>query len=161
MAPASTIPGAPEMAGFNFSTPAGILAAVRHVNDTEFGGWFDPALVMGVIATESSYRVNAYRAEPQINDASYGLMQVLYGTAIDRGYSGPPEGLYDPLLNIRLGMAHLRWSYNYLAARMGSVSEGQMLSAYNAGVGYVMKGGARVDYVAKVQRNRATWQGAA
>ncbi len=157
--PEATMPD--NQSGFDFSTPKGIAAAVRFVNDAEFGGWFDPAMVMGVIATESSYRVMAYRAEPQINDASYGLMQVLYSTARDRGYDGPPEGLYDPLTNIRIGMAHLKWSFDYLSQRMGAVSEAQWLSSYNAGVGYVMRGGNRAAYVNKVQSNRASWIGVA
>ncbi len=157
--PEATMPD--QQSGFDFSKPGGIAAAVRFINDTEFGGWFDPALVMGVIATESSYRVMAYRAEPQINDASYGLMQVLYSTAKDRGYIGAPEGLFDPLTNIRIGMAHLKWSYDFLAARMGSVTESAWLSSYNAGVGYAVKGGIRLSYVAKVQANKLAWVGVA
>ena len=41
----------------------------------------DPLLIKAVIATESSFNPQALRPEPQINDASRGLMQILYGTA--------------------------------------------------------------------------------
>lgn len=41
----------------------------------------DPALVAAIVEQESTWNPNAYRYEPLINDASYGLMQTLYGTA--------------------------------------------------------------------------------
>lgn len=144
--------------GSQASGPAAYLEIVRRVL-AETGAPFTAALIMGIMQTESSFNPRAYRAEPQINDASYGLMQVLYSTARDRGYGGAPDGLYDPEVNIRLGIAHLEWSRQYLAARMGPPSESQLLSGYNAGVGYVMKGGDRLSYVQKVQRYAANWSG--
>jgi soluble lytic murein transglycosylase-like protein len=60
--------------------------------------------IRAFIMTESSFNPQAYRAEPQINDASYGLMQLLYKTAKGLGYGGMPEGLYDPGTNIDLGV---------------------------------------------------------
>jgi len=59
--------------------------------------------IKGVIMAESSGNPQAFRAEPQINDASRGLMQLLYKTAKGLGYTGTPEGLFDPDTSIRLG----------------------------------------------------------
>lgn len=80
------------------------------------------------IQTESSGRPNAYRAEPKIGDASYGLMQLLTQTARGLGYGGPPEGLYDPATNIFYGtklISQLRSSYGDDVRRV--------YSAYNSG----------------------------
>jgi soluble lytic murein transglycosylase-like protein len=86
--------------------------------------------IKAVITQESSYDPNAYRAEPSINDASYGLMQILYKTAQGLGYAGIPEGLYDPDTNIMLGTKllsslRLQWGDNVQA----------VYSAYNSGSG--------------------------
>jgi len=61
------------------------------------------AWIKAIMMKESSGIPTAYRAEPKINDASYGLMQLLYGTARGLGYAGTKEGLYDPDTNIYLG----------------------------------------------------------
>lgn len=82
--------------------------------------------VRAVIETESSWRPNAFRQEK--NDASYGLMQLLTGTARGLGYNGTPEGLYDPAVNIDLGtklLGQLRASYGDDFRRI--------YSAYNSG----------------------------
>jgi soluble lytic murein transglycosylase-like protein len=141
--------------------PAAYLAIVRHVNAAEYGNFFDPAVIMGVMQTESGFNPSAYRFEPKLNEASYGLMQVLESTARDRGYSGPAEGLFDPETSIRLGMAQLFWSYNYLLNRKGEVTLDQLLSSYNAGVGYVSNGGIRLAYVGKVTGYAANWRAVA
>lgn len=66
--------------------------------------WGVPELwIKAFIMTESSGDPNAFRAEPKINDASYGLMQLLYRTAQGLGYSGDASGLFDPAVNIDLG----------------------------------------------------------
>jgi soluble lytic murein transglycosylase-like protein len=86
------------------------------------------AWINAVIDVESSFQSDAYRAEPQINDASYGLMQLLYGTAQRLGYAGSPDGLYDPATNIDLGsqlLGQLRASYGDDFRRV--------YSAYNSG----------------------------
>lgn len=138
--------------------PAQVRALVDKVNAEEFGGWFDPALVMGIIATESSFRPNVHRLErnvwgPGKDDASIGLMQPLLAVARDRGFIGAPGALYDPETNIRIGMRHLKWSYDFLSRRLGAApTMAQWISSYNAGVGYVSKGGLRLAYVGKVQK---------
>ena len=84
--------------------------------------------IKAVIGTESNFNVGAYRAEPQIGDASYGLMQLLSGTARGLGFSGDPEDLFFPEINIDLGtklLAQLRSRYGGDFRRV--------YSAYNSG----------------------------
>lgn len=90
----------------------------------------DPALVMGMIATESEFNPRAYRNEPAINDASRGLMQILYRTAQAVGYVGQPDGLFGVELNVRFGGKYLR---DTIRAKNGDVWAG--VSAYNNGNG--------------------------
>lgn len=66
-----------------------------------------PAIVLATMAAESAFNERAYRAEPHINDASRGLMQLLYRTAQGLGYNGTPDGLYVPAVNIALGTQYL------------------------------------------------------
>lgn len=87
-----------------------------------------PAWIEAVILTESSGNPEAHRAEPQINDASYGLMQLLYATARGLGFTGQPEELYDPDTNIHFGtklLADLKRRYGTDVRRI--------YSAYNSG----------------------------
>ena len=89
----------------------------------------DPDLIRAIISVESNWDPNAYRAEPRISDASYGLMQLLLSTA--RSVSGNPSlttnQLIDPTLNISLGSQYLRTLHN----RHGSLTDA--IASYNAG----------------------------
>lgn len=88
-------------------------------------------LIKAVIMTESTFRPNAYRAEPAISDGSYGLMQVLFRTAVGLGFPNDPsqhQRLFDPATNIDLGTKLL----SQLQARYSGVDE--IYAAYNAGV---------------------------
>ncbi len=84
--------------------------------------------VKGVAGAESDWNPKAYRAEPQIDDASRGLMQVLYRTAYALGYRGDPEGLYDPETNVNFGTKLL----HDLIVRFGR-DFNAVYSAYNSG----------------------------
>lgn len=84
--------------------------------------------IKAVIQTESAFNPQAYRAEPQINDASYGLMQLLHKTARGLGYTGAVNGLYDVDTNIRLGTQLLA----ELTGRFGDDFR-RVYSAYNSG----------------------------
>jgi soluble lytic murein transglycosylase-like protein len=84
--------------------------------------------IQAVIGTESSWKADAYRYEASIKDASYGLMQLLSTTAKALGYSGTPEGLYDPETNINLGTKLL----SQLRTRYGD-NFSRVYSAYNSG----------------------------
>ena len=84
-------------------------------------------LIRAIISAESSWNAKAFRPEPQIGDASYGLMQILLGTARQLGYKGTAEKLFEPSINIRLGA-------RYLKSRMLLYSTyEEAIAAYNAG----------------------------
>lgn len=90
----------------------------------------DPILFGCLIQQESGFNTRAYRAEPQINDASYGLVQILYGTAKGIGFSGTAEELYEPEVNLTYGLKYFTLCMN--------AHEGHpmwALAAYNAGIG--------------------------
>jgi hypothetical protein len=100
-------------------------AAVQQAS-AEFG--VRVPLIKGVIGRESAFVPNALRGEPQIGDASYGLMQLLYSTAKGLGYTGTPEGLFDPATNIHYGTKLLAQNLS----RTGG-DEASAISAYNGG----------------------------
>lgn len=115
-----------------------------------------PALILAHAKQESSFNPLAYRAEPAINDASMGLMQMLVKTAKSFDPNATIEKLKDPAYSIDLGTAYIaqnlkKWP-NVLDA----------IAAYNAGTprkdeeGYYVnsKGKRNVqDYVNKVYKN--------
>lgn len=91
----------------------------------------DPYFVKAIVATESSFNPKAYRAEPQIGDASRGLMQTLYRTAKDMGYTGTPEGLFDPATSLEYGTRYVAYQ---LRRYNGSLPHAA--AAYNAGTAF-------------------------
>lgn len=82
-----------------------------------------PALVLAVMAQESSFNPNAASAKN-----AQGLMQLIPDTARRFGVRNP----MDPTQNIRGGMAYLRWLLAYFEGDIRLV-----LAAYNAGEGAV------------------------
>ena len=108
-------------------------------------------LTLATIDTESSFNPNAIREEPQINDASYGLMQILYGTAQEVGYSGDPSGLFDPETNILYGTKYQLKLYR----RFNDFDA--VIHAYNEGPGNYNKGKRVPVYYGKVTAQRAKW----
>ncbi len=95
------------------------------------------ALILAVIRQESNFDPNAYRAEPQIDDASAGLMQLLLGTAQSMNPNVTEDDLYDPDVNISLGTIYLR---RQLDRYSGNIKDA--ISAYNAGSAYVYDDGS-------------------
>lgn len=93
-----------------------------------------PELIQAIIGQESGFRPTAYRSEPAIQDASIGLMQILYATAKGEGYTGPVgdaqrmTGLYEPATNIMFGTAFLE---TQLVRAQGHIPSA--VSAYNGG----------------------------
>jgi soluble lytic murein transglycosylase-like protein len=83
-------------------------------------------LLKAVAITESSLDPKAYRFEPlyferymadkpewkdkdpKVVSASYGLCQIMLPTAVGLGFTGSPEELCDPMINILLGAKFLR-----------------------------------------------------
>jgi soluble lytic murein transglycosylase-like protein len=84
--------------------------------------------VKAIAGAESDYNPNAYREEPQINDASRGLMQVLERTARALGYQGTADGLFDPATSVDLGTKLLAENIQ----RFGKDFQ-RVYSAYNSG----------------------------
>lgn len=116
----------------------------------------DADLLKATIATESGFRPEAFRAEPRINDASRGLMQVLYQTAKWLGYAGDPEGLLDPVTSITYGARYLAWQLNRYGASPTRATDA--IAAYNAGTATKRPDGTYTNqqYVDKVLRY---WRG--
>lgn len=92
----------------------------------------DPLLIKAVISAESAWNVGALRNEPQINDASYGLMQILHGTARGMSPTVTPGELFIPSINIDLGT-------RYLATQLQRFGYPGALAAYNGGPGNVTR----------------------
>jgi len=93
----------------------------------------DPALIKAIIQAESNFNPRAFRHEPFVKhlggpDASYGLMQTLYTTAREMGYTGVPEGLFNPETSIEYGTRYLK---RQLIRYTGDTEKA--ISAYNAG----------------------------
>lgn len=91
----------------------------------------DPALVLAVVYVES--RFNAFAVS---NRDAMGLMQIVPATGQElAGELGipwlGPQTLFDPIVNVRLGVAYLR----QLSDRYGSLSTA--LAAYNWGPGRI------------------------
>jgi soluble lytic murein transglycosylase-like protein len=86
-----------------------------------------PDWIKAVIGTESGFNPNAHNASDP-GGGAFGLMQVLYSTAVGLGYEGDPEGLYDPETNIDLGVKLMA----QIIQRTGS-DFSAMYSAYNSG----------------------------
>ncbi len=92
----------------------------------------DPALIFATVMVESGGNTYAVRYEPAISDASYGLGQLLYGTATLLGFDGRPQDLYDPKVNLELvGLYHRRNLNVY-----GELTPQELATAYNAGSPY-------------------------
>lgn len=100
-----------------------------------------PSLILGHIKQESNYDRNAYRNEPAIKDASYGLMQILVGTAKRLDSSATAVKLLDPAYNIDLGTQLI--AQNLI--RYGGDVKSEA-AAYNAGTAYKDENG---EYISK------------
>lgn len=97
-----------------------------------------PVLIKAVIGTESSFNEKAYREEKTATgvvwDASYGLMQLLFRTAVALGFPDDRSRyleLLDPKTNIHYGTKLLR----QLIDRYGYQPK-DIYAAYNAGKVY-------------------------
>ena len=116
----------------------------------------DPALVKAVVIQESAGKFYAYRYEPdfwtrylQYNaawmartpaevSASYGLMQMLYVTAVEEGFRGQPWDLFSPTMALECGCKHLAnlmaWARSLLFGQSREpIVTRCALAAYNGG----------------------------
>ena len=94
-----------------------------------------PVLIKAVIGTESSFNPSAFREEKtasgEIWDTSYGLMQLLFRTAVSLGFPDDRSRymeLMDPAVNIHYGTILLK----QLIARYG-FNPKDIYAAYNSG----------------------------
>jgi soluble lytic murein transglycosylase-like protein len=92
----------------------------------------DPNLIFATIMVESGGNTYAIRQEPRIRDASYGLGQILYGTARGIGYRGTPEGLFDPEVNIKLIAKYHKRNFDHYS----DLDSKELTIAYNTGSPY-------------------------
>lgn len=93
----------------------------------------DPKVIYATIMTESMGNTYAVRQEPSINDASYGLGQLLYGTSIGLGFQGNADELFDPETNIDL---ICRYHARTKSIYGEDLTASQLAIAYNSGNPY-------------------------
>lgn len=81
----------------------------------------------GFAGMESAFNPQAYREEKGIGDASYGLMQILNGTAKSVGFTGQPADLFNPRTN-------LKYSAKFLSGLLKKYPDlSQAVASYNMG----------------------------
>lgn len=115
-----------------------------------------PRLVAAIVWAESRGQADAFRFEPkfwsrylaklpQYKDqiprrvsSSYGLMQIMYTTAVEQGFHGEPERLFLPKENLHWGCRYLRGLVQW-ADRFTEVPPNDrllaVLASYNGGRG--------------------------
>jgi soluble lytic murein transglycosylase-like protein len=118
----------------------------------------DPDLVAAVVEQESAGHFYAYRYEPAFFtrylasipayatrdphevSASFGLMQIMFTTAVEHGFAGDPWDLFAPLASLEYGCRHLaslvawaRGLYTGLTTQADRVVLRSALAAYNGG----------------------------
>lgn len=118
----------------------------------------DPDLVAAVVEQESNGWTSAFRYEPDFWDrylaknpslatrnprevsSSYGLMQVMYTTAVEHGFPGQPWELFAPAVGLEYGCRMLArlltWAnglYTGLESERSAVVTRAALAAYNGG----------------------------
>lgn len=128
------VPRAPEPAVVRVAGPDTLAAffAARYKIDPELAGTIyrmavekglEPAAIFGLIATESGFDARAVGQAGAI-----GLMQIKPSTARAYDSRATRERLFNPEINLRVGMAHLRselahfghdWTLGLLSYNMG------------------------------------------
>lgn len=115
----------------------------------------DPLLVEAMVLQESAGNTDAFRFErnfwnrylkpkklyvgqnPRRVSSSYGLMQIMYPTACERGFKGQPENLFLPDVGLEWGckqLAHLvNWAAGYPVSK--DLQLLAVLASYNGGTG--------------------------
>ncbi len=114
----------------------------------------EPALIKGVIATESSWKPNVIGDDGK----SFGLMQVQLTTAREVAVNPAltSRQLLDPTVNVLIGT-------KYLADRLRRFGMPAGIAAYNSGTPYYIRPGVFVNnaYVNRVLANRDVYRGTA
>ena len=119
----------------------------------------DPILVEAVVVQESGGNTDGFRFErefynrllkgkpewagknPRRVSSSYGLLQIMFPVAVERGYdpAHPPEMLFVPEVGLRWGCKHLAYLKDWADRGWPQVPEEQrvkaVLASYNGGRG--------------------------
>lgn len=118
----------------------------------------DPFLVEAVVVQESGGNTDAFRFEkdfwnrllkpnpawagknPRRVSSSYGLMQIMFPVALERGYdpAHPPELLFVPEVGLRWGCKHLAYLSEWASGFPSASPQDRLLAtlaAYNGGRG--------------------------
>ena len=106
-------------------------AVIRHVSDREGYDW---RFISAIAKAESDFYPNAVSSAGAV-----GLMQVMPSVARDFGVAA--EKLYDPVVNVELGIALLDRISETLRFSAGTSERDRLsitLAAYNAGMGHVL-----------------------
>lgn len=136
--------------GLRFHWPAIQVAAKAH--------GLDGLLVAALVLKESSANTDAFRHErlfwnrylksrpewtnenPRRVSSSYGLMQIMYSTAVERGLARavPPERLFEPEVGLEFGCRQLKHCFDWEDARFAdSPAQDKLraaLASYNGGL---------------------------
>ena len=126
-----------------------IIQAVNYYADY-YG--IESELIHAIIQHESSYNSNAVRFEPEINDKSIGLMQILISTGRSLGLVGTDaeieKQLFIPEINIKYGTKYL----HELSKKYNNIRD--IIASYNAGKPRYKLDGTYINqkYVDKVLR---------
>jgi soluble lytic murein transglycosylase-like protein len=117
----------------------------KMIDDLARGQALDPVLVHALIAAESSYDPHAVSPVGAV-----GLMQVMPETAADYGIESV-DRLFDPEVNLRTGMRHLK----RLLGKYGAI--GPAVMAYNAGEGALERSRGFVPYPETQRYTHRVW----
>lgn len=143
---------------------------VAQYDQNTFGGFYSTggrshADVLAMFQIESNFTPGAINENDggTLPDGSgnhaMGIGQVLITTAGDYGITNPND-LLDLEIGALVAMKHLKWSFDFLAGRLGrSPSQDQWIGSYQAGVGNALKGKISDIYVNKHRAAKAIIQG--
>ena len=118
----------------------------------------DLPMLFAFIEVESAFDAHAFLADS--NGGSYGLTQLDYSTAKDRGFIGNPIHLYNPVTNIKYFQAQIEWITKELASHGLAASIDNIAASYNSGLQHILDGATDPAYVAKITAAYARWQAA-
>lgn len=93
----------------------------EQVNRAASQAGINPQLLSALVYVESKGMASAKRVEPD-GRTSYGLAQILCGTAQEMGFSGQCEELLDPDLSLKYGAEYLRSRLNLYGLDLGILS---------------------------------------
>jgi len=124
--------------GLAYTQAEAAALAAKVVRENKFN--VDPQMLAAMAMIESLGNPLAVRYEPNLNDASVGLMQTLSGTArwlaSDMGYAkyGTPDlqDLADPAISMYFGAAYVNWLSTWKGKPR---SEEWIVMSYNGGPG--------------------------